>query len=281
MKTRKLGELEVSEIGLGCMALKDDLDSLKVLWRAVALGITFFDTADVYGNEELLGQTLKALRLRSKVQIATKFGIREGKKDGSPAYVKQACEASLKSLQTDYIDLYYLHRVDPYTPITETVGAMAQLVKEGKVRHLGLSGVTPYEILNAMAVHPIAAVQNEFSLWNQDALHHDIVRCCGEQGVGFVAYSPMGRGFAAQHFGTFEDFPLDDKRRHNSDYTSESGFAYRLGLSHGLKEAAQITNWSPSQLALAWVLAQGEHVVPIPGTRSVSHLEELIEATTI
>src|SRR6266404_5746711 len=275
MKTRKLRDLEVGVIGLGCMGMSefygpgDETESIATLHRAVDLGVTLFDTADVYGpyiNEELVGRGLKAYR--NRVLIATKFAnIRDEKKawvgvSGKPEYVKSACEASLKRLGIDTIDLYYQHRVDPDTPIEDTVGAMADLVKSGKIRYLGLSEAAPATIRRACKVHPITALQTEYSLWTRDP-EDDILAACRELGVGFVAYSPVGRGFLTGRIKSHDDLDPTDFRRMAPRLQSEN-LAKNLALVAGVEAIATEKRCSPAQLALAWVLAQGADIVPIP-----------------
>jgi aryl-alcohol dehydrogenase-like predicted oxidoreductase len=287
MKTRQLGRsgLTVSEQGLGCMGMsdfygpRDDEESVVTLHRAIDLGVTFWDTADMYGvgrNEELIGRALKDRR--DQVVLATKFGNVRGEDgsfkgvNGTPEYVRQACDASLKRLGVDVIDLYYQHRVDPATPIEETVGAMAELVQAGKVRHLGLSEAAPATIRRAMAVHPIAALQTEYSLWSRDP-EDEILPTCRELGVGFVAYSPLGRGFLTGQYKSPDDFAPDDWRRSNPRFQGEN-FQKNLELVAKIEEFARSKGATASQVALAWVLAQGGDIVPIPGTRRVKYLEE-------
>jgi aryl-alcohol dehydrogenase-like predicted oxidoreductase len=288
MNTRQLGRsgLTVSALGLGCMGMsdfyggQDDAESLRTLHRALDLGITFFDTADMYGpykNEELLGKAFRGQR--QSVILATKFGIVRDPNDptrrginGRPEYVRASCEASLRRLGTDHIDLYYQHRVDPGTPIEETVGAMAELVKEGKVRFLGLSEAAPATLRRAVAVHPISALQSEYSLWSRDP-EDEILPTCRELGIGFVPYSPLGRGFLTGQIKSFDDLAEDDYRRHSPRFQGEN-FEKNLGLVARINDLAQQKNCTPGQLALAWVLAQGDDIVPIPGTKRVKYLEE-------
>ncbi|RSK45030.1 aldo/keto reductase [Hymenobacter rigui] len=295
MKTRTLGSqgLQVSILGLGCMGMsdfyggRDEQESLRTIDRALDLGVTFFDTADMYGpytNEELLGRALKGKR--DQVVVATKFGIQRDPNDpakrginGRPEYVRQAVEGSLKRLGTDYIDLYYQHRVDPGTPIEETVGAMAELVKEGKVRYLGLSEAAPDTLRRASAVHPITALQTEYSLWSRDP-EDEILPTCRELGIGFVPYSPLGRGFLTGQIQRFEDLAADDYRRHTPRFQGEN-FQKNLDLVARIREMAVEKGCTAGQLALAWVLAQGEDIVPIPGTKRVAYLEENLGAADI
>jgi aryl-alcohol dehydrogenase-like predicted oxidoreductase len=290
---RKLGALSVSPLGLGCMGMsefygpRDDAESEATLLRALDLGVTFFDTADMYGtgdNERLVGRVLG--RHRQDITIATKFGIvREPGQpmargvSGTPAYVKQACEASLSRLGIETIDLYYQHRLDPDTPIEETVGAMAELVREGKVRHLGLSEVGPSTLRRANAVHPIAALQSEYSLWSRDP-EDDVLATCRELGIGFVAYSPLGRGFLTGQLKRYEDLAADDFRRFNPRFQGEN-FARNLQLVDRVRSLAAAKGCTPSQLALAWVLAHGDDVVPIPGTKRRQYLEENVGALKV
>ena len=297
MKTRKLGkDLTVSAVGLGCMGMSfaygasDEQESIRTLHRAVDLGITFFDTAEVYGpyeNEILLGKALKDVR--GKVTIATKFGFRfaTGKPfsetitgiDGRPENARAVAEASLKRLGTDVIDLYYQHRVDPAVPIEETVGAMAELVREGKVRALGLSGASAATIRRAHAVHPIAAVQSEYSLWTRDP-EDEVLETCRELGIGFVPYSPLGRGMLTGAIQKLDDLGEDDFRRSLPRFQADNLDA-NAALVETLKSIAAGKGVTAAQLALAWVLHQGDFIVPIPGARKLAHLEQNAAAAEI
>ena len=295
MQIKNLGSqgIQASALGLGCMGMSDfygqrnDDESLKTLDRAVELGVTFWDTADMYGpytNEELLGKALK--KHRQKVTLATKFGIVRDPADpakrginGKPEYVAKSCEGSLQRLGIETIDLYYLHRKDPDTPIEVTVEAMGKLVKEGKVRGIGLSEVSPETLRKAHAVHPITAVQTEYSLWSRDP-EEDILETCKELGVAFVAYSPLGRGFLTGQIKKVDDLDKDDWRRFNPRFTGEN-FQKNIRLVHKLEELAAQKGCTASQLALAWVLQQGDHIFPIPGTKRIKYLEENAAAVNI
>ena len=293
METRTLGgSLRVSAVGLGCMGMsefyggRDEAESVATIHRALDLGVTFLDTADMYGvgrNEELVGRALRGRR--QGVVVATKFGNVRGADgsfrgvNGRPEYVREACEASLGRLGVDVIDLYYQHRVDPQTPIEETVGAMADLVRAGKVRFLGLSEAAPATVRRAHAVHPIAALQTEYSLWSRDP-EDEILPAVRELGIGFVPYSPLGRGFLTGRIRSVDDLEPDDYRRNSPRFQGEN-FARNLELVEEIAALAREKGCTPSQLALAWVLAQGEDIVPIPGTKQRRYLEENVAALRI
>jgi aryl-alcohol dehydrogenase-like predicted oxidoreductase len=294
MKTRKLGTsgIDLSAIGLGCMGMSDfygpadEQRSLAVIHRALDEGVNFLDTADMYGtgrNEQLVGRAIQGRR--DAVVLATKFAIRRGPNgeflgvSGKPEYVKEACDASLKRLGVDVIDLYYQHRVDPEVPIEDTVGAMADLVKAGKVRHLGLSEAAPATIRRAYKVHPIAALQTEYSLWSRDP-EDELLGLCAELGITFVAYSPLGRGFLTGQIKSVDDLAADDFRRHSPRFQGEN-FQRNLDLVRQVEQLAAARNVTAAQLALAWLLARAPHVVPIPGTRSEARLAENIGAVDL
>jgi len=295
MKTRELGKsgLRVSALGLGCMGMSefygpgDDRESIATIHRALDLGVSLLDTADMYGpykNEELVGKAIQGRR--DKVIVATKFGfVRDPNNpaarnvNGEPDYVRSACEGSLRRLGVDYIDLYYQHRVDPNTPIEDTIGAMKKLVQEGKVRYLGMSEAGAQSLRRAHAVHPIAALQNEYSLWSRDP-EDGILNVCRELGIGFVPYSPLGRGFLTGQIKRFEDFAPDDVRRNSPRFQGEN-FQRNLDLVSRIEQMARGKGCTASQLALAWVLAQGEDIVPIPGTKRVKYLEENLGALDV
>jgi aryl-alcohol dehydrogenase-like predicted oxidoreductase len=291
MQKRQIGPLEVSAIGLGCMGMTpiygtpDPDECIATVHRAIELGITLIDTADMYGggkNEELVGRALQGRR--DKVVLATKFGnVRtpDGRPDvnGRPEYVPQACDASLKRLGVDVIDLYYQHRVDPNVPIEDTVGAMARLVEAGKVRHLGLSEAGAATIRRAHAVHPIAAVQTEYSLWSRD-VEPEILPACRDLGIGFVPYSPLGRGFLSGTITSLDALSENDRRRDHPRFHEEN-LARNVGLLDALREVAKAHDCTPAQVALAWLLGQGDDIVPIPGTKRRSYLEENAAAVAI
>ena len=295
MKHRTLGAhgLRVSEIGLGCMGMSEfygpssEDESIATIHRALELGIDFLDTADIYGpfkNEKLVGRAIRDRR--DRVVLATKFGnVRNAQGQslgirGDPDYVRQACDASLERLGVDHIDLYYQHRVDTKVPIEETVGAMAELVRAGKVRHLGLSEAAPETIRRAHATHPITALQTEYSLWTRDVEENGVLSTVRELGIGFVAYSPLGRGFLTGRFKTFEDLAPDDFRRRNPRFQGEN-FDHNLELVREVEQMAREKDITPGRLALAWVLARGDDIVPIPGTKHVTYLEENVAAARV
>lgn len=295
MKIKPLGSegLTASQIGLGCMGMSDfygplnDEESIKTIQKAYDLGVTFFDTADMYGpykNEILVGKAIKPFR--DKITLATKFGILRDPANpkargvnGKPDYVKSACEASLKRLNLEVIDLYYLHRKDPQTPIEETIGAMADLVKEGKVKGIGVSEVNAETLQKANDIFPLSALQSEYSLWTREP-EDEMLPLCKTLGIAFVAYSPLGRGFLTGQIKRFEDLDEDDFRRTSPRFTGEN-FNKNLALVKKIEAIAKEKNCTPSQLALAWVMAQGDFIFPIPGTKRVKYLEENVKATEV
>jgi aryl-alcohol dehydrogenase-like predicted oxidoreductase len=294
MQDRKLGGegLVVSALGLGCMGMSEfygpsnEAESIATIHRALELGVRFLDTADMYGpfkNEELVGRAIKDRR--DKAVIATKFGNVRGADgaylgiNGTPEYVRKACDASLARLGVDHIDLYYQHRVDRTVPIEDTVGAMSELVQQGKVRYLGLSEASPETLRRAVAVHPISALQTEYSLWSREP-EEEILPTCRELKVGFVAYSPLGRGFLTGQIKTIDDLDAKDFRRNSPRFQGDN-FQKNLDLVRHIQELARAKGCTPAQLALAWLLAQGDDIVPIPGTRSVTRLEENVGALDV
>ncbi|SDB11337.1 aldo/keto reductase [Pseudomonas sp. NFACC13-1] len=296
MKTRQLGQYgpNVSSIGLGCMGMSDfyttgvdEAEAIATLHRALELGVTLFDTADMYGpytNEQLLGRALRGKR--QSLYLASKFGLVRSSDphargvNGRPEYVRQSIEGSLKRLETDYLDLYYQHRIDPEVPVEETIGAMAELVKAGKVRHLGISEASAETIQRAHAVHPLAAVQSEYSLWSREPEHNGVLDTCKRLGIAFVAYSPLGRGFLTGELKSPEDFAADDYRRFSPRFQADN-FKRNLALVERVKALAADKGISASQLALGWVLAQGDHVIPIPGTKQRKYLESNVAAASM
>ena len=294
MNTRKLGSLTVSTLGLGCMGMsdfyggRDEAESRATIDRALELGVTLLDTADMYGphtNEELVGRALRGKR-RDSFVLATKFGIVRGPRpqdrgiNGKPEYVKQSIDGSLQRLGLDYVDLYQYHRVDASTPIEDTVGALADLVAAGKVRHIGLSEVSVGTLRRAHAVHPIASLQSEYSLWTRDPETDGVLAACNELGVGFLAYSPLGRGFLTGQIKKFEDFEAEDYRRLSPRFQGEN-FQKNLDLVARITELARARGVAASQLALAWVLARSPNIVPIPGTKRRKYLEENLGAVEL
>ncbi|TWI52763.1 aryl-alcohol dehydrogenase-like predicted oxidoreductase [Pseudomonas duriflava] len=296
MKMRRLGQdgPQVSALGLGCMGMSDfyttgadERESIATLHRALELGVTLLDTADMYGpytNEELLGRSLKGKR--AQVFLASKFGIVRSEDphkrgvNGHPDYIRTAIDGSLQRLSTDYLDLYYQHRIDPDVPIEETIGALADLVRAGKIKHIGLSEASAATIERAQAVHPITAVQSEYSLWTRDPEQNGVLEVCRRLGIGFVAYSPLGRGFLTGAIRRPNDFAEDDYRRFSPRFQGDN-FQKNLELVDKVKQIADSKGVAPSQLALAWVLAQGEEIVPIPGTKQRHYLEKNLDALEI
>jgi aryl-alcohol dehydrogenase-like predicted oxidoreductase len=295
MKIKSLGSqgLVASELGFGCMGMsdfygpRDDNESIKTIHHAIDRGISFFDTADMYGpyiNEELIGRAIKGKR--DQLTIATKFGILRDPANpakrgvsGKPEYVKSSVEGSLKRLQIEIIDLYYLHRVDPSTPIEDTVGAMADLVRQGKIRAIGLSEASATTLRKGHAIHPITALQSEYSLWTREA-EDEVLRTCEELDIAFVAYSPLGRGFLTGQIKKFEDLEPGDYRRTSPRFQGEN-FVKNLDLVKKIESIASKKNCTASQLALAWVLRQGEHIFPIPGTKHIKYLDENLGALQV
>ncbi|WP_260958734.1 aldo/keto reductase [Pseudomonas citri] len=296
MKTRQLGHRgpHVSSIGLGCMGMSDfyttgvdEKEAIATLHHAVELGVTLFDTADMYGphtNEALLGRALRGKR--EGLYLASKFGLVRSSDphargvNGRPEYVRQSIDGSLKRLGTDYLDLYYQHRIDPQVPVEDTIGAMAELVKAGKVRHIGISEASAETIQRAHAVHPLAAVQSEYSLWSREPEHNGVLETCRRLGIAFVAYSPLGRGFLTGALKSPEDFAADDYRRSSPRFQADN-FHRNLALVERVKALALDKGISASQLALGWVLAQGEQVIPIPGTKQRKYLESNVAAASV